>query len=201
MDTTTDFKRRLGLAVLGAIAAAAAWLCAGTTAALSATCPPPPNGLKPFTSWGDANSYVLTTGGSFEKGVPSWTLSGGAKLVAGTAPNAFAAATDSQSLYLPAGSSATSACVTAPKIVGIVRFFARNLGVADGQLKVEVLVKGGVYQAGTITAGSIWAPSPMLSSNAPAYKGAVTYQVRLTPVGAGAAFTVDDVYFDPYRSV
>jgi len=25
----------------------------------------------------------------------------------------------------------------------------------------------------------------------------VTYQLRPTPVGAGAAFTADDVYFDP----
>ena len=41
-------------------------------------------------------------------------------------------------------------------------------------------------------------PAPILSSNAPAYKGAVAYQVRLT--ASGAAFTVDDVYFDPYSS-
>ena len=90
--------------------------------------------------------------------------------------------------------------MTAPKILGIVRFFAKSTGAPDAGLRVEVLVKGGVYQAGTITAASAWAPSPMLSSNAPAYKGAVTYQVRLTPVGPAAAFTVDDVYFDPYRS-
>jgi hypothetical protein len=40
----------------------------------------------------------------------------------------------------------------------------------------------------------------MLFSNAPNYSGAVTYQVRLTPEGAGSAFAVDDVYFDPYCS-
>jgi hypothetical protein len=38
----------------------------------------------------------------------------------------------------------------------------------------------------------------MLFSNAPNYKGAVAYQVRLT--ASGGAFTVDDVYFDPYSS-
>jgi hypothetical protein len=38
----------------------------------------------------------------------------------------------------------------------------------------------------------------MLLSNAPNYKGAVTYQVRLTVLSG--SFTVDDVYFDPYVS-
>ena len=66
--------------------------------------------------------------------------------------------------------------------------------------RAQILVKGRTYQAGVVEAGSSWAPTPILTSNAPAYKGAVTYQVRLTPVGAGAAFDVDDVYFDPYHS-
>jgi hypothetical protein len=112
-------------------------------------------------------------------------------------PNALDPATDDRALYLPAGSSATSPCTTAPNIVGLVRFFAKGASTG-GRLKVEVLVKGNTYLAGTITAWSGWAPAPMLFSNAPAYKGAVGYQVRLT--ASGAAFTVDDVYFDPYSS-
>jgi hypothetical protein len=165
--------------------------------ALGATCPPPPTDVRPFTPWQDTGQYVLTTGGSFESGAPAWSLSGGAAVVAGdSAPNALDAANDSRALYLPSGASATSACVTAPQIKGLVRFFARSTG---GQLKVEILVKGGTYQAGTITAGGSWAPSPILASNAPNYSGAVTYQVRLTALGGGS-FTVDDVYFDPYVS-
>lgn len=195
------FRVRQALAVplVASALVAAAW-SGPVAAAAAATCPPPPTAMKPFTPWGDANDYVLTTGGSFESGTPAWSLSGGARIVSGSASNALDPASDSRSLYLPAGSSATSACVTAPQIVGIVRFFVKSSGVAGGSLKVEVLVKGGVYQAGEITAGSEWEPSPMLLSNAPNYKGAVTYQVRLTPIGAGAAFTVDDVYFDPYCS-
>jgi hypothetical protein len=54
--------------------------------------------------------------------------------------------------------------------------------------------------AGTITGESSWAPTKILPSSAPAYKGAVTYQVRLTVVGSNGAFTVDDTYFDPYKS-
>jgi hypothetical protein len=88
-------------------------------------------------------------------------------------------------------------CTTAPNIVGLVRFFA-TAASTTGDLKVEVLVKGKTYLAGSITAGSGWAPAAMLSSNGPAYKGAVAYQGRLT--ASGAAFTVDDIYFDPYSS-
>jgi hypothetical protein len=199
--TQRGFGLRRRLLVLGlGVALGTALVASGVAnqAARGATCPPPPSPLQPFAPWGDANDYVLTTGGSFESGQPAWTLKGGAQLVSDNAPNALDPASDSKALSLPAGASATSACVTAPHIVGIVRFFAKQLA-PGAQLKVEILVKGGVYAAGTITAGSSWAPSPMLASNAPNYKGAVTYQVRLTNVGSGG-MDVDDVYFDPYCS-
>jgi len=192
--------RLLAGATAVAASAAAAALSAAATPASAAACPPPPTVVQPFTPWQDANDYVMTTGGTFEPGAAPWTLSGGAAVASGNAPNALDSPNDSHSLYLPAGSSATSACVTAPLIAGLVRFFARNVGSTTGQLQVEILVKGRTYQAGVVEAGSSWAPTPILTSNAPAYKGAVTYQVRLTPVGAGAAFDVDDVYFDPYHS-
>jgi hypothetical protein len=172
-----------------------------STPASAASCPPPPDKVRPFLSWGDSNTYVLATGGSFEPGSAAWSLTGGARIVAGdNAPNGLDPSTDSRALYLPAGSSATSACVTAPQIKSIVRFFAKNSGDSGASLKVEILVKGDVYLAGSITAGSSWNPTPLLPVAGPDYKGAVTYQVRLTAVGTGAAFTVDDVYFDPYCS-
>lgn len=185
-------------ATAAALAASVASPSAGT--AFAAACPPPPPSLQPFLGLGDSSRYVLTTGGAFEAGSPAWALSGGAVVVNDQAPDPLASAGASRALLLRAGSSATSACVTAPQIVGLVRFFAKSVGAADGRLRVEVLVKGRVYQAGMISAGTSWGPTDRLPSGAPAYKGAVTYQVRLTPVGAGAAFAVDDVYFDPYRS-
>jgi hypothetical protein len=199
MATKTTFA--VTVACLGAFAGlsfGAAQLTVGPAEA--ATCPPPPTAVQPFTAWGDYNKYVLTTGGSFEPDSPSWSLSGGAAIVRDNAPNELDPQTDSQALFLPAGSSATSACVTAPQIQGIVRFFAQNTGTADSGLKVEILVKGKTYLAGTISVGSAWSPTQILQSGAPAYKGAVTYQVRLTAVGSGAAFTIDDTYFDPYKS-
>jgi hypothetical protein len=189
------------LAFAAVVTAAATALTAGVvTPAKAATCPPPPTSTQPFAPWNDNASYVLTTGASFEQGSAGWALSGGAQIGSGNAPNRLDPASDSHSLYLPAGSSATSPCTTAPHIVGIVRFFLKNLGTSTGGLHVQVLVKGNTYDAGTITAGSSWQPSAMLPSNAPNYSGAVAYQVRLTPVGSGAAFSVDDLYFDPYVS-
>jgi len=187
-------SRRTSIAVA---ATAAALVAASAGTASAATCPPPPTSVKPFVPWNDSADYVLTTGGSFEAGDPSWALSGGATVIADNAPNALDPRTHARALALPAGATATSACVTAPHIVGIVRFWVRSAS-PGAQLKVEILVKGGVYQAGTITAGTAWNPSPMLHSNAPDYKGAVTYQVRMTAIGG--TFTVDDVYFDPFSS-
>jgi hypothetical protein len=195
------FHRRLVAPVLvGALALATSVSSGVAGSAIAATCPPPPSPVQPFLSWSDTNDYVLTTGGAFESGSPMWTLSGGATVVNDQAPDPLAGARASRALLLPSGGSATSACVTAPQIVGLVRFFAKNVGAADGQLRVEVLVKGKVYQAGMVSAGASWAPTPILDSGAPIYKGAVTYQVRLTSVGTGAEFAVDDVYFDPFHS-
>jgi hypothetical protein len=186
----------VGVFLLVATCAACAVSSVGTAAA-APTCPPPPSTVHPFVPWSDGNDYVLTTGGGFEAGTQSWSLHGGAGIVGDNAPNALDAATDHHALYLPAGGSATSPCTTAPNIVGIVRFFAKASSTS-GQLKVEVLVQGKTYLAGTVAAGSGWAPAPVLFSGAPAYKGPVGYQVRLT--AATAAFTVDDVYVDPWAS-
>jgi hypothetical protein len=120
--------------------------------------------------------------------------------VSDNAPNPLDPRTHSHALFLTSGGSATSACVTAPQILGVVRFFAKNTGSAEGGLKVEVIVKGKTYLAGIIRGGSAWAPTEILPSSAPQYRGAVTYQVRLTALGSNAAFVLDDVYFDPYKS-
>jgi hypothetical protein len=193
---TKSFRAAVALCSVGVAIVAAQT----TSPAAAASCPPPPTPLQPFTPWADNGQYVLTTGGSFEPGTPAWTLTGGAKVVNDNAPNRLDPPSHVSALFMPSGSSATSACVTAPKIIGIVRFFAKNTGAPDAGLKVEILVKGKTYQAGTITGESAWAPTKILPSNAPAYKGAVTYQVRLTVVGSNAAFSVDDTYFDPYKS-
>jgi hypothetical protein len=178
--------------------ALAAGLSAGTpSSAIAGACPPPPAPVQPFVGWADQNDYVMTTGGDFAAGAPAWTLSGGAARVADQAPDPLARSSSPGALYLPAGSSATSPCVTAPHIVGWVRLFAKSVGAVTGQLRVQVIVHGTVYQAGMVSAGGGWAPTPILASDAPQYTGAVPSQVRLMPVGSGAAFAVDAVYVHP----
>jgi hypothetical protein len=195
----------VALGTLVAATAVAATLAAAP-AALASSCPPPPPVVHPFLPWNDATSYVLTTGGSFEKGTLSWSTSGGAAIIADQEPWMVNAPTDANALGLPPGSSATSGQTCAPQILPVVRFFAKSVGPASGQLHVEVLVNGGkngTLDLGMIAPGASWAPTakllPPLSN---ALSGpSLALQVRLTPVGAGAAFVVDDVYLDPYDSV
>jgi hypothetical protein len=191
----TTLRGGLGLALLGSVVAAVAAITAGPAAASG--CSSAPKAFQPFAWSGDSNSYVLTAGGSFESGTPAWSLSGGASIVSGNAPDPFAGSSDGQSLYLPAGASATSACTTNPKIEPIVRLWARSLR-GNTHLRVEVLVNGGTYSAGTYTAGTKWAPSAALASGAPDSTNAVQYQVRLTAIDGPV--TVDDVYIDPWCS-
>ena len=53
-------------------------------------------------------AYKPAPGGDFEAGSPSWTLTGGAKIVAGNASQQVGGAGDRSSARLPPGASATS---------------------------------------------------------------------------------------------
>ena len=57
----------------------------------------------PFAPWGDNGFYVLNPGGDMESGLPGWTLSGGAAVVAGDDGLGVRAGT--KVLSLPAGAS------------------------------------------------------------------------------------------------
>src|SRR6185437_2221847 len=127
-------------ALLGCLVAAAA-LARVAPAPAAPSCAATPSGAPVFQAWGDSADYVLAGGGSFEPGAPGWSLSGGAAVGAGGDPFGVAGS-GSQSLTLPAGASATSACLKAPHDRAIVRFALR--GVTPGAvLHVEVLVNGG----------------------------------------------------------
>ena len=171
-------------------------------------CDPTP--YHPFTPWGDYSTYALTPGGSFEFGAPAWSLSGGAAVAAGNETFYVHGTSDRRSLYLPDGSSATSPTMCFALGDWHVRFFVRNVGSSSGRLDVSVVVPslvGGlltVLDGGTISADGSWQPSPrleLLLSNVTCLVGTQAVAVRLTPVGTGAAFQVDDVYLDPWLSV
>ena len=64
-----------------------------------------------FAAWGDPSSYYFPANGGFENGASGWALSGGAAVVNGNEPFNLHSATDSHSLSIPAGGSAsTSLC-------------------------------------------------------------------------------------------
>jgi hypothetical protein len=165
-------RRLLFVAAVAGVAAVAS--AVATPSALAHGCPPTGRWSTPFTAQGDSTSYVpvLFGGGS--------------------------------SVTLQSGSSVTSGDTCGPFLRPVVRFFVDNVGSGTGLLHVEVLVndgRDGVLDGGTISASSGWNVTGQIVLPRPAiHPGAVAYAVRLTPVGDGAAFDVQNVYIDPYQS-
>jgi hypothetical protein len=163
---------------------------------------------KVFAPWGDQANYLLVPGGGFEAGMPSWSLSGGAKVVAGNEPSFVRDARDSRSLYVPSGASALSPTVCFGLGDWHSRFFVRNVGSARGSLKVDVAVKSllglvSILDGGSISASGEWSPSPRVGltlTNLTSLLGVRAIAFRFRAVGSGAAFQVDDVYLDPWKS-
>jgi hypothetical protein len=163
---------------------------------------------KVFAPWGDQSNYLLVPGGGFEAGMPSWSLSSGAKVVAGNEPNFVRAAGDSRSLYVPSGGSALSPTVCFGLGDWHARFFVRNVGSARGSLKVDVAVKSllglvSLLDGGSVSTSGEWTPSPRIGltlTNLTSLLGVKAVSFRFRAVGTGAAFQVDDVYLDPWKS-
>ena len=186
-----------GLSLLAVSGAPAQAAVVSTTACDSSTL------TQPFAQWGDANYYKVAPGGTFEAGATGWTLSGGAKVVAGSEPFAATGTLGASSLSLPAGGSATSPYTCVNAAYPTIRFFARNTGLLSTVL-VQV-----VYQSvlglpvtlpvGTVALGGTWAPSaPMLTASAvPAALSGGTAQVALKFTAVTGSSQLDDVFVDP----
>jgi hypothetical protein len=163
---------------------------------------------KVFAPWGDYSNYLLVPGGSFESGSPAWAYSGGAKVVSGNEPFNVRGAGDSKSLYVPSGASALSPTVCFGLGDWHARFFVRNVGSSRGSLKVDVAVKSllglvSILDGGSISASGEWAPSARVGltlTNLCSLLGVRAVSFRFRAVGTGAAFQVDDVYLDPWKS-
>ncbi|HEX5989951.1 MAG TPA: hypothetical protein VFY75_07055 [Solirubrobacterales bacterium] len=160
-----------------------------------------------FKPWGDNHSYVLAPDGGFEAGGAGWSLSGGAATVAGNESFFLNDAGDSRSLDLPDGSSALSPSICMSLDTPIFRLFARNTGNPSAGLKVEATYKLlGLVRTktvSTVTAGPSWAPSQQMSTvlTLSTIVGTLipsAIQIRITPVGSGGDWQVDDLYIDPF---
>ena len=199
------FNSRLVLATLVAVLAVA--LCApaanakGSLLGLNNNCGPT---SQPFAQFGDYRNYTFAPDGGLESGGSGWSLTGGARVVAGNEPFFVHAPYDSRSLSLPAGSSAS----TPPACMGTtstwIRFFAKNS--AGGSLRVQVIYRGllgnvvATLNWATISNTTSWSPSPPILNlqSLLGLLGARTVQLKF--YADGAASQVDDIYVDPWAS-
>src|SRR5687768_2931136 len=111
--------------------------------------------------------HTLAPGGGFENGAAGWSLSRGARVVSGNEPFALSGP-GSRSLYLPAGSSATSPPMCVGLLLPIVRFVSSGGGLLT-YLQVEALYTdaGGRQRSVILLPGALpsrnWQPTlPML---------------------------------------
>ena len=164
-----------------------------------------------FLPWLDPLNYVPVKGGNFESGAAGWQLSG-ARVVDGNEPWRVGSSSDSKSLSIPAGASATSPVMCAGLDHLVMRYFAKSkaslLGTLTSHLRVEVLFETSTGATAALPLGiqalnTSWAPSlpvPVVANLLPLLPGEHTpVAFRFTAVGS-ASWTIDDVYLDPrYR--
>jgi hypothetical protein len=166
------------------------------------------NAESVFSPWGDQRTYVLAPDGGFEAGGSGWQLNRGATVVEGNESYYLNDAGDSKSLSLPAGSSAASPPVCMALDTPSFRLVARNSGDPSSQLRVEAVYKLlGLIRtktAGTLRAGSTWAPTQSVSTvlTLSTIVGVLipsAIEIRFTPLDSSGRWQVDDVYVDPFR--
>jgi hypothetical protein len=160
-----------------------------------------------FKPWGDQSHYVLAPDGGFEAGGLGWTLGGGAKAVAGNESFFLNDAADAKSLALMAGSSVVSPPICMSIDTPHFRLLARNTGDPNSTLRVEAtyLLLGLIRTktVGAVKASPSWAPTQQLSTvlTLSTVVGTLipsAIQIRITPVGSGGNWQVDDLYVDPF---
>jgi len=184
-----------GLAVVPAASAQAAVIATGACDSSALT--------TPFAAWGDRSVYKLVPGGDFEGDLSGWSLSAGARRVAGSEPYSATGRLGSSSLYLAAGATAQSPYTCVNAAYPTLRLFGRNAGLLSNVL-VSVVYRnllGGTLAipVGTVSLSGSWQPTlPMATASAVA--GALnggTAQVALRFTAIGGASQIDDVFIDP----
>jgi hypothetical protein len=157
-----------------------------------------------FLPWGDKSNYMLTPGGSFEESTTIWKLSGGAKVISGNEPYFIHSKRDSRSLYMPAGSSATTPTMCFAPGDWHMRFLSVSPS-GSSALRVTVMVNSllglvSILDGGTVSNNGTWKPSPqvnLLLTNVTSLLTTKAISLRFT--ATSGATRIDDVYLDPFK--
>ena len=177
----------LGLALLSGAPAQAALI--NTDACDNATL------SQPFAAYGDTAQYKLVPGGSFTGTSTTWTLSHGARVVAG--------GPSGSSLYLSAGASAQSPFTCVDAADPTFRFFGRNDGLLSTFLVQvvynEPLLGPVALPVGVFALSGSWQPSATMLT-ASVVQGLLsngTAQVAIRFTELTGASQMDNVFVDP----
>lgn len=191
----------VGVAVAAAVVCTPAW--AGDSSPWGAPCPDQIVD-SPFARWSDTSPYTLVPGGTFESPV-AWTLAGGAAVVGGNEPFHVHGPTESSSLLLVPGGSATSKPMCVSLDHRTIRMFVRSLTGRFSFFGLEAIYRDSTGAMRTVefaklAATARWAPSPAIPylvnvEVPPTGSGTTTVAFRLT--GLAGVTLVDDVYVDP----
>jgi hypothetical protein len=191
-------------AVSAAIAAPAN---AGVLTASAGSCDDSPI-TQPFARFGDTHNYKEI--GDFEVGTSGWTLSGGAKVVAGNESYKVGGAADAKSLSLPSGSSAVSPFTCVGMAEPSLRLFAKRnsalLGLVS-TLNVQMQVQTSLGLSLWLPVlpgdlgGSSWHPTAEmpLIANLLTLSATDRTPVRFRIAPLLGSWQIDDVYVDPMR--
>jgi hypothetical protein len=193
---------RCAVAALGASVLAALTLGVGSASAGVLGC----NygaGSEPFSQWGDYANYVPVQGGTFE-GSTGWTLTGGAAVVGENNPFHLASATDTRSLILPPGSSATTPGVCLGVVTPTLRFVGYSSNGSAVHVALYTRTLFGLVQiptTGDMNLSTSWGPSEVQYFLLQNVLGLVNLNsaniyFRFTPIGS-ATVHMDDVFLDP----
>jgi hypothetical protein len=181
---------------------------ADTTSESRATCVAPLI-EQPFLSFDDERDYVLAPGGSFEdSSLAGWSLEGGAGVVAGNEPFNVRGLSDSNSLVLPAGASATSPTMCVDLHWPTLRFIARQKGEKDAELEVEVLYPEADEKHATWHGAKKfkakrkdgWRPTEdvkLSPDRGGKFAGGRPVALRFTNTSDQGSWQIDNVYVDP----
>ena len=166
-----------------------------------------PTAQQSYSQWHDSAFYVSPSNGGLESGDTGWGLSG-ASVVSGNESYYLDDSSDSHSLRIPDGASATSPSFCVAQGYPTFRFMVRNTGSALAPLRVDVLYTDSQGKRVRMTAGYVWAgshwDSPRKLSVALGSTGAMTagsanIRIQFVPVGSGGSFQIDDLLVDPWR--